>query len=347
VWDLSFKRVSSLYCRLKGRHDKLVGFKPTGWTHSARQKSPKRVVTLGNHVSVYNIPYSEHSSVNELKELVAWLKPKRILPTVGGGSREKIEAIVREVRKPKKERKAPTTLMRFFPALASKSQATGVPSPVSRPVASGSAGPAATGTQAAKEESPAREVTWEEAVLAVEQEECGAGSEDGLEGAIGEEEAQAASDVWEYRAELLFMTSQELSQRSQEQAADAAVRDEHAGSEDCPARDVSEAEAPGLFVSDSSEAAPEKCQAENAVLEWSQPRPSLLDEDDEDDQARPAKACRPAAGVQKQLTKKEWKRKEAVRQQGRSPGTPKIVRGKTSVLSFFQAWARPCFDDLA
>ena len=50
----------------------VLGFRPTGWTHS--QKMPAlsfiRPKTRGV-ITVYGIPYSEHSSFNELKRCAA------------------------------------------------------------------------------------------------------------------------------------------------------------------------------------------------------------------------------------------------------------------------------------
>uniref|UniRef100_A0A7S3DH35 DNA repair metallo-beta-lactamase domain-containing protein n=1 Tax=Palpitomonas bilix TaxID=652834 RepID=A0A7S3DH35_9EUKA len=44
---------------------------------------------------MYSAPYSEHSSFDELRRCVAFLKPKWIIPTVNNSSREKVEAMRR------------------------------------------------------------------------------------------------------------------------------------------------------------------------------------------------------------------------------------------------------------
>lgn len=58
-----------------------VGFVPTGWTYQTKtqsfpvhEKPPWRV---------HLIPYSEHSSFTELQEFVGFLRPRKVIPTVG------------------------------------------------------------------------------------------------------------------------------------------------------------------------------------------------------------------------------------------------------------------------
>lgn len=312
MWDLNFQKVSVLYGCLKERHDKLVGFKPTGWTHGSRQKGAKRMLTRGNHLAVYNIPYSEHSSVNELREFVAWLKPRRILPTVGGGSREKIERLVEEVRKPKKEKKAPTTLERFFSRLPSNSDYDRK--------ACGEDVNAAVGGEfdlgvAAMELEEADMTTYEETV-----------KEDDIE----EQEVECA--LWEYRAELLFQSSQELSQASK---TCTDTSDEDFGDDD------------GVITSASATLWP-------AARGVRFPSGETMGRDveragelarSEDDIARKVSGSIPSRDqrAKKEVVKKPWKQRDAVRGKPVMPDLPKIVRGKTSVLSFFQAWARPNF----
>jgi DNA cross-link repair 1A protein len=64
----------------------IVGFRPTGWTHS--DKTPLHAIKPagGGNVAVYGVPYSEHSSCEELRHFVQWLQPRKILPTVNNGS---------------------------------------------------------------------------------------------------------------------------------------------------------------------------------------------------------------------------------------------------------------------
>ncbi len=66
----------------KRSFDKIVGFRPTGWTMTGcKDKSILNSRTNGI-VTVHGVPYSEHSSFPELVDCLECLKPKRIIPTV-------------------------------------------------------------------------------------------------------------------------------------------------------------------------------------------------------------------------------------------------------------------------
>ena len=75
--------------KVGGNWTHVLGVKPTGWAHSrgeGRDSSLARlsVVTRG-HVSLLEVPYSEHSSFSELKRFIQFLRigsEKDIIPTV-------------------------------------------------------------------------------------------------------------------------------------------------------------------------------------------------------------------------------------------------------------------------
>lgn len=58
-----------------------IGFVPTGWTHQTKTESFP--VHEKPPWKVHLIPYSEHSSFTELQEFVGFLRPRKIVPTVG------------------------------------------------------------------------------------------------------------------------------------------------------------------------------------------------------------------------------------------------------------------------
>lgn len=83
--------VVSMHClswraifKLKNQFDDdtaILALKPTGWSFTKRNLSdikPRKC----NNILIYDIPYSEHSSYNELKRFVKLLKPAQIIPTV-------------------------------------------------------------------------------------------------------------------------------------------------------------------------------------------------------------------------------------------------------------------------
>jgi DNA cross-link repair 1A protein len=64
----------------------LVAFKPTGWTYNSKTAGLHSIKpSVKGDISVYGIPYSEHSSFDELRYFVQFLRPGRIVPTVGVG----------------------------------------------------------------------------------------------------------------------------------------------------------------------------------------------------------------------------------------------------------------------
>jgi DNA ligase-1 len=62
-------------------YSKVVGFVPTGWTYEVKRN--KFAVRTKDSFEIHLVPYSEHSNYDELREYVKFLKPKRVVPTVG------------------------------------------------------------------------------------------------------------------------------------------------------------------------------------------------------------------------------------------------------------------------
>lgn len=70
-------------------YSKVVGFVPTGWTYEVKRN--KFSVRTKDSFEIHLVPYSEHSNYDELREYVKYLKPKRVIPTVGADV-EKIDS---------------------------------------------------------------------------------------------------------------------------------------------------------------------------------------------------------------------------------------------------------------
>ncbi|XVF71531.1 hypothetical protein PTKIN_Ptkin12aG0045500 [Pterospermum kingtungense] len=75
----NFERMKEIMVE-KG-YEKVVGFVPTGWTYEVKRN--KFAVRSKDTFEIHLVPYSEHSNYNELREYVKFLKPKKVIPTVG------------------------------------------------------------------------------------------------------------------------------------------------------------------------------------------------------------------------------------------------------------------------
>ncbi|KAI4389328.1 hypothetical protein MLD38_001564 [Melastoma candidum] len=78
-------------------YEKVVGFVPTGWTYEVKRK--KFSVRTKDSLEIHLVPYSEHSNYDELREFVKFLRPKRVIPTVGSDIEKLDSKHVERVRK--------------------------------------------------------------------------------------------------------------------------------------------------------------------------------------------------------------------------------------------------------
>ncbi|XP_006879983.1 PREDICTED: DNA cross-link repair 1A protein [Elephantulus edwardii] len=100
MMQINFKGLQKYLQKHDGKYNQILAFRPTGWTHSNTLMRISDIVPQrkGN-ISIYGIPYSEHSSFLEMKRFVQWLKPQKIIPTVNVGtwkSRSTMEQHFRE-----------------------------------------------------------------------------------------------------------------------------------------------------------------------------------------------------------------------------------------------------------
>ncbi|MQL69823.1 hypothetical protein Taro_002099 [Colocasia esculenta] len=69
---------------LERGYAKAVGFVPSGWVY--KKNNVVFPVSVNESLEIHIVPYSEHSSYEELREYVRFLRPKRVIPTVGNDS---------------------------------------------------------------------------------------------------------------------------------------------------------------------------------------------------------------------------------------------------------------------
>ncbi|CAL8301434.1 unnamed protein product [Lota lota] len=100
MMQLNVKKLQDHLSRFSAQYDRLVAFKPTGWTFSKQMDSVDDIrPQITGNITIYGVPYSEHSSFLEMKRFVQWLRPLKIIPTVNAGSwatRKAMERCFRE-----------------------------------------------------------------------------------------------------------------------------------------------------------------------------------------------------------------------------------------------------------
>eukprot|EP00293_Proteomonas_sulcata_P012322 CAMPEP_0184299542 /NCGR_PEP_ID=MMETSP1049-20130417/10134_1 /TAXON_ID=77928 /ORGANISM="Proteomonas sulcata, Strain CCMP704" /LENGTH=191 /DNA_ID=CAMNT_0026610009 /DNA_START=1 /DNA_END=576 /DNA_ORIENTATION=+ len=98
---INFKHLALCLKMGAGRYKTVVGIRPTGWSFASAPASSSAAASTGvekalgvtrhtrGSLVLYGVPYSEHSSFSELRQMVQQIGAKRIVPTVNGGSAEK------------------------------------------------------------------------------------------------------------------------------------------------------------------------------------------------------------------------------------------------------------------
>ena len=97
----SFGRMKTILRYYKNRYDTIVAFKPTGWTFEAAKKHARATKRTQRGAMIqYSVPYSEHSSFDELRAFVKFLKPRAVLPHVGNDRGPKARRMVQLLTAP-------------------------------------------------------------------------------------------------------------------------------------------------------------------------------------------------------------------------------------------------------
>lgn len=82
----------------------IIAFVPTAMMFGETKKKVyqlelKPEVNIDKSIMIYRVPYSEHSSLSELKALVTKMNPKVIIPTVGNGNKNKVEDMLKILKR--------------------------------------------------------------------------------------------------------------------------------------------------------------------------------------------------------------------------------------------------------
>lgn len=86
MMQVSFKGLGAHLNKFSGKYDRVLAFKPTGWTYSEGYSSVADIrPNVRGKITIYGIPYSEHSSYLEMKRFVQFTRPQKIIPTVNVG----------------------------------------------------------------------------------------------------------------------------------------------------------------------------------------------------------------------------------------------------------------------
>ncbi|EIE25374.1 DRMBL-domain-containing protein [Coccomyxa subellipsoidea C-169] len=101
LWRVSLKHMARTLKHYRGRYTTIVGFQPTGWSmHSGKGRAPRGRRRQKGTLIVYSVPYSEHSSHQELRQMVDFLRPTKIIPSVNNDGGSKASHMVASLQPP-------------------------------------------------------------------------------------------------------------------------------------------------------------------------------------------------------------------------------------------------------
>eukprot|EP00002_Diphylleia_rotans_P026950 TRINITY_DN5397_c0_g1_i4.p1 TRINITY_DN5397_c0_g1~~TRINITY_DN5397_c0_g1_i4.p1 ORF type:complete len:568 (+),score=79.15 TRINITY_DN5397_c0_g1_i4:42-1745(+) len=83
LWSLTFEKLDAYFTRHRDKFSRLVAFRPTGWSHDSKLETIQDIKpSIRGDIRIYSVPYSEHSSFDELVAFVDFLQPQTVIPTV-------------------------------------------------------------------------------------------------------------------------------------------------------------------------------------------------------------------------------------------------------------------------
>ncbi|CAH0382396.1 unnamed protein product [Bemisia tabaci] len=84
--ELKFQSLEKHLLNMKGAFSHVLAFKPTGWEMGKGAKFDMLNQTSSRNVTICGVPYSEHSSYNELRRFTQFISPEKVIPTVNIGN---------------------------------------------------------------------------------------------------------------------------------------------------------------------------------------------------------------------------------------------------------------------
>jgi DNA cross-link repair 1A protein len=97
LFEIGLDKITSYLKEQAWPVSRAVGIKPTGWNYSKSAQKPKKHMTKDETVTTWDLPYSEHSSFNELQAFVKHVNAKFIIPTVNNYSADATKEIIRQL----------------------------------------------------------------------------------------------------------------------------------------------------------------------------------------------------------------------------------------------------------
>lgn len=101
ISSLKFETLNDYLTKYTKQFVSVLAFRPTGWTYSEKIGHHLDLIkpNVKGNITIYGVPYSEHSSFTELRDFVQFLRPDKIIPTVNirdGANRDKMNSYFRQ-----------------------------------------------------------------------------------------------------------------------------------------------------------------------------------------------------------------------------------------------------------